>query len=118
MRFHTNAEYDHAFAIRDEMYGQMEEILRASGAEIFPYQKVAPYPLGSVTHEAGGCRMGENPKTSVVDSWNRCHDVKNLLVVDAACFVTHPEKATTHTIMALSYRACDHLAEEFRRANI
>jgi choline dehydrogenase-like flavoprotein len=118
VRFHTNAEYDHAFAIRDEMYGQMEEILRASGAEIFPYQKVAPYPLGSVTHEAGGCRMGEDPKTSVLDSWNRCHDVKNLLVVDAACFVTHPEKATTHTIMALCYRACDHLAEEFRRGSV
>ena len=44
--FHTNAEYDHAFAIRDEMYGQMEEILRASGAEIFPYQKVAPVSAG------------------------------------------------------------------------
>ena len=116
--FHTNAEYDHAFAIRDEMYGQMEEILRASGAEVFPYRKVAPYPLGSVTHEAGGCRMGDDPKTSVLDAWNRCHDIKNLLVVDAAGFVTHPEKATTHTIMALSYRACDHLAEEFRLGNV
>ena len=39
VRFHTNAEYDHAFAMRDEMYGQMEEILKASGAEIFPYEK-------------------------------------------------------------------------------
>lgn len=118
VRFHTNAEYDHAFAIRDEMYGQMEEILRTSGAEIFPYQKVAPYPLGSVTHEAGGCRMGDDPKTSVLDAWNRCHEIKNLLVVDAACFVTHPVKATTHTIMALSYRACDRLAEEFRLGNV
>jgi len=118
VRFHTNAEYDHAFAIRDEMYGQMEEILRASGAEIFPYRKVAPYPLGSVTHEAGGCRMGDDPKTSVLDAWSRCHEIKNLLVVDAASFVTHPEKATTHTIMALSYRACDHLAEEFRLGNV
>src|SRR5213594_3809465 len=51
VRFHTNAEYDHAFAIRDEIYGVMEEILRASGAEIIPYQKSNPYPLGSVTHE-------------------------------------------------------------------
>ncbi len=114
VRFHTSAEYDHAFAIRDEMYGQMEEILRASGAELFSYKKVTPYPLGSVTHEAGGCRMGEDPRTSVLDSWNRCHDIKNLLVVDAAAFVTHPEKATTHTIMALAHRACDHLAEDFR----
>ena len=40
--------------------------------------------MGSVTHEAGGARMGEDPKKSVLDAWNRCHDIKNLLVVDAA----------------------------------
>jgi choline dehydrogenase-like flavoprotein len=118
VRFHTKAEYDHAFAIRDEMYGQMEEILRAAGAELLPYKKVAPYPLGSVTHEAGGCRMGDDPRNSVLDQWNRCHDVKNLLLVDAACFVSHPEKQITHTIMALSYRACDHLAEELRLGRV
>ncbi len=118
VRFHTTAEYDHAFAIRDEMYAQMEEILKASGVEIFPYWKVAPYPLGSVTHEAGGCRMGDDARTSVLDKWNQCHDVKNLLVVDASCFVTHPEKQITHTLMALAYRACEHLGEEFRLGNV
>jgi choline dehydrogenase-like flavoprotein len=118
VRFHTNAEYDQAFAMLDEMYAQIEEILKASGAEILPYKKVAPYPLGSVTHEAGGCRMGDDPHASVVDKWNRCHDIKNVLVVDAACFVTHPEKQITHTIMALAYRASDHLAEELRLGNI
>ncbi|MGH9450941.1 MAG: GMC oxidoreductase [Terriglobia bacterium] len=118
VRFHTDAEYPQAFAILDAMYGQIEEILKASGAEIFPYKKVAPYPLGSVTHEAGGCRMGDDPRVSVLDKWNRCHDVKNILVVDAGCFVTHPEKQITHTIMSLSYRASEHLAEEFRRGNV
>ena len=118
VRFHTSAEYPEAFAILDDMYAGIEEILKASGAEIFPYKKVAPYPLGSVTHEAGGCRMGSDPRTSVLDEWNRCHDMKNVLVTDAACFVTHPEKQTTLTIMALSYRAADHLAEDFRRGNV
>ncbi len=117
VRFHTNAEYDHAFAMRDEMYGQMEEILKASGAEILPYEKKNPYPLGSVTHEAGGARMGDDPRTSVLDRWNRCHDIKNLLVVDAACFTSHPEKSVTLTIMALSHRACEHLAEQLRLGN-
>lgn len=117
VRFHTNAEYDHAFAMRDEMYGQMEEILMASGAEILPYEKKNPYPLGSVTHEAGGARMGDDPRTSVLDRWNRCHDIKNLLVVDAACFTSHPEKSVTLTIMALSHRACEHLAEDLRLGN-
>jgi len=118
VRFHTNAEYDHAFAMLDEIYGQCEELLRAAGAEIFPYKKVTPYPLGAITHEAGGCRMGDDPRASVLDKWNRCHDIKNLLVVDASCYVTHPEKSITGTIMALSYRACDHLAEEFRLGNV
>jgi choline dehydrogenase-like flavoprotein len=118
VQFHTSAEYDHAFAILDEMYGRIEEILKAAGAEILPYKKVAPYPLGSVTHEAGGCRMGDDPRTSVLDKWNRCHDVMNVLVVDASCFVTHPEKQITHTLMALSYRASDHFAEEFRLGNV
>jgi choline dehydrogenase-like flavoprotein len=115
VRFHTNAEYDHSFAILDEMYAEIERILRAAGAEILPYKKGTPYPLGSVTHEAGGARMGDDARNSVLDQWNRCHDVKNLLVVDAAGFVTHPEKQITYTIMALAYRACDHLAEELRR---
>jgi len=118
VRFHTSAEYEQAFAILDEMYSQIEEILKASGAEILPYKKVAPYPLGSVTHEAGGCRMGDDPRSSVLDKWNRCHDIQNVLVVDAACFVTHPEKQITHNLMALSYRASDHLAEEFRLGNV
>jgi choline dehydrogenase-like flavoprotein len=118
VRFHTNAEYDHAFAMRDEMYGQMEEILKVSGAEILPYEKKNPYPLGSVTHEAGGARMGDDPKTSVLDKWNRCHDIKNLLVVDAACFTSHPEKSVTLTIMALALRASEHLAEEIRLGNM
>jgi choline dehydrogenase-like flavoprotein len=117
VRFHTNAEYDHAFAMRDEMYGQMEEILKASGAEVLPYEKKNPYPLGSVTHEAGGARMGDDPKTSVLDKWNSCHDIKNLLVVDAACFTSHPEKSVTLTIMALALRASEHLAEEIRLGN-
>jgi choline dehydrogenase-like flavoprotein len=118
VRFHTNAEYDNAFAMRDEMYAQMEEILHVSGAEVLPYEKHAPYPMGSVTHEAGGARMGADPKKSVLDQWNRCHDIKNLLVVDAACFVSHPEKSVTLTIMALAIRASEHLAEEIRLGNV
>jgi len=118
VRFHTNAEYPHAFAALDAMYDAIEEILRVAGAQILPYKREAPYPLGSVTHEAGGARMGDDPRTSVLDKWNRCYDVKNVLVVDAACFVSHPEKQITHTIMALAYRACDHLVEEFRLAQV
>jgi choline dehydrogenase-like flavoprotein len=118
VRFHTKAEYPQSAAMLENMYGQIEEILKAAGAEVMPYKKVVPYPLGAVTHEAGGARMGNDPDTSVVDKWNRCHDTQNVLVVDGACFASHPEKPITHTIMALAWRASDHLAEEFRLGNI
>jgi choline dehydrogenase-like flavoprotein len=118
VRFHADAHYDHALALLDEIYGQCGEVLRASGAEIPPYEKRGLKPLGGVTHEAGGCRTGDDPTTSVLDEWNRCHDVPNLLVVDASCFVSHPEKPITHTIMSLACRASDHLAEEFRLGNV
>lgn len=62
--------------------------------------------------------MGDDPKKSVLDQWNRCHDIKNLVVVDASCFTSHPEKCVTLTIMALSLRASDHWAEEIRLGNV
>jgi choline dehydrogenase-like flavoprotein len=79
---------------------------------VLPYEKRNPYPMGSVTHEAGGARMGDDPQKSVLDGWNRCHDIKNLLVVDAAAFVSHPEKSITLTIMALAMRASEHLRKK------
>lgn len=118
VRFHTRADYPNACALMDEMYGQAEEILKASGAEIFPYKKAKPAPLGATTHCGGGARMGDDPKASVTDKWCRCHDVKNLLLADAAPFVTHPEKEWTLTIMALAHRTADHLAEEIRLGNV
>ncbi|MEJ2009242.1 MAG: GMC oxidoreductase [Acidobacteriota bacterium] len=118
VRFHTSAEYPEAYAMVDEMYGQVNEILKASGAEILPYKKGNPEPLGAVTHEGGGARMGDDPRTSVLDRWCCAHDVKNVLVADAAPFVSHPEKEWTLTLMALAYRTCDHLAEEFRLRNL
>src|SRR5208282_1069500 len=84
VRFHTNSEYEHSFALLDEMYGELERVLKAAGAEILPHKKSRPHPLGTVTHEAGGARMGDDPRAFVLDKWNRCHDIDNLLVIDAA----------------------------------
>ena len=57
-------------------------------------------------------------KTSVLDKWNRCHYIKNLLVVDAECFTSHPEESVTLTITALSLRASEHLEEEAGLGNV
>lgn len=73
---------------------------------------------GTIIHEVGGARMGNNPKESVVDKYCRAHDCKNLYMVDGASFVTNPDKNPTLTINAFSWRASDHLAEEMRKGNV
>lgn len=60
-------------------------------------------------HLLGTARMGDDPATSVLDRWNRAHDVQNLYVVDGSCFVTSGGVNPTSTICALALRAADHM---------
>ena len=62
-------------------------------------------------HLLGTARMGDDPKTSVLDRWNRAHDVPNLYVVDGSCFVTSAGVNPTSSIVALALRAADHMVE-------
>ncbi len=73
---------------------------------------------GTIIHEVGTARMGDNPKSSVLNSFCQAWDAKNLFVVDGASFVSSPDKNPTLTINALSWRACDYLAEEARKGNV
>ena len=73
---------------------------------------------GSIIHEVGTARMGDDPRTSVLNSFCQAHDVKNLFVCDGASFVTNPDKNPTLTISALSWRAADYMAEEMRKGNV
>jgi choline dehydrogenase-like flavoprotein len=102
----------------DMMYDSAEEMLRAAGAEITPYTRRTPAPHGDATHEVGTARMGSDPRTSALNRFCQAHDVSNLYVVDGSSFVSMTEKNCTLTIMALSWRASDHLAEELRKGNL
>ncbi|MCC6344102.1 MAG: GMC family oxidoreductase [Bryobacterales bacterium] len=73
---------------------------------------------GTIIHEVGGARMGHGVKDSVLNGYCQAHEVKNLFVVDGASFVSNPDKNPTLTINALSWRACDYLAEELRKGNV
>ncbi|WP_298961524.1 GMC family oxidoreductase [uncultured Roseibium sp.] len=53
-------------------------------------------------HQMGTCRMGDDPNRSVVNAWGRCHDVKNLFIVDGSIFVTAGAVNPTSTIQALA----------------
>ncbi|MGA9670465.1 MAG: GMC family oxidoreductase [Terracidiphilus sp.] len=77
-----------------------------------------PNPPGYSIHELGTCRMGDDPKTSVLNKWNQSHDIKNLYVVDGASCVSGGWQNPTMTILALAMRASEHLAEQMRQGNV
>jgi choline dehydrogenase-like flavoprotein len=74
--------------------------------------------FGKNIHECGTARMGDNPKTSVVDRNCKVHHVPNLFVSDGAVFPTQSCYEPTLTIMAISARAGEHIAESFRRGEL
>ena len=75
-------------------------------------------PEGWSIHELGTARMGNDPKTSVVNQFQQCHDVKNLLVVDGSTHVNASCQNPTWTIMALCWRSCDHLADQLKKGEV
>ncbi len=93
------------------------ELMEAAGAiEIH-----ASYPEtgqeGS-SHMLGTCRMGDDPATSVIDRYHRAHDVPNLFLCDGSSMVTSSRGQPTMTIMALAFRAAEHINEFARRNEI
>jgi choline dehydrogenase-like flavoprotein len=83
-------------------------VLEASGA----MATVAEAPLRLAGwHLMGTARMGNDPRTSVVNSWGRCHDVRNLFIVDGSIFVTSAAVNPTNTIQALAL----HIADTMKR---
>lgn len=92
------------------------EILDAAGA----LRKWA-YPVESTTqgvHLLGTCRMGVDPKRSVINPSHRTHDVRNLFLVDGSSFVTSARNQPTCTIQALAYRAADLLIQSAKRGEV
>jgi choline dehydrogenase-like flavoprotein len=69
-------------------------------------------------HLMGTCRMGNDPKKSVVDKNHRAHDVPNLFIVDGSSFVTSGRNQPTCTIQALAYRAADNIIKMAKSGNI
>jgi choline dehydrogenase-like flavoprotein len=73
---------------------------------------------GTIIHELGVIRMGNDAKTSAVNGYLQAHDVKNLFVVDAAPFVSNPDKNPTLTICAMAWRTSEYIAEEMKKRNV
>ncbi|MFN3323312.1 MAG: GMC family oxidoreductase [Bryobacteraceae bacterium] len=108
---------DNEFNMAKDAIQTFEELCHAARFEVFA-KREEMYPPGYSIHELGTCRMGDNPKSSVLNKWNQSHDVRNLFVVDGSSFVTGGTQNPTITIMALSMRASEYLAEQSRKGEL
>ncbi len=88
----------------------------AAGARQAWAQPVVAQTSGA--HLLGTCRMGDDPAASVVDRWHRSHDVSNLFICDGSSLVTSGRGQPTMTIMALAFRAAEHIARAARNNEI
>jgi choline dehydrogenase-like flavoprotein len=73
---------------------------------------------GRIIHEVGVTRMGNDSKTSVVNANCQAHDVRNLFVADGGPFVSNPDKNCTWTILALSMRTSEFIAEQVKKQTL
>ena len=84
----------------DTIFGRFEHLARAAGGSMMSRRTSRLWE-----HPGGGCRMGDDPATSVVDRWGRTHDHENLFVVGAPTIVSSGCANGTLTFCALSLMA-------------
>jgi len=128
LRFHF-AWSDYELKMAKDMQETFTAIVEAAGGTVFHggrrtdsgVKDKNQYGIsegGEIIHELGTVRMGDDPKTSVLNKHCQAHDVKNLFVADGACFVTGPDKNPTLTITALSWRTSEYLLDQARKGEI
>ena len=103
----TFRDHPNDLKMMEWMRARALEILDAAGAKTkwsFPVQEQQ-----FAVHLLGTCRMGNDPKTSVINADHRTHDIKNLFLCDGSSLVTSGRGQPTMTIQALAYRAADRI---------
>ena len=96
---------------------QGEEILTVAGCRDIEKNDSKQAP-GLDIHEMGGVRMGNDPKTSLLNKWNQLHECKNVFVTDGACMTSTGTQNPTLTFMAITARAANYAVDELKKGNI
>ncbi len=108
---------DNELKMREDMRNTAVEMLESAeleGVNGFDYGATP----GSVIHEMGTARMGNDPKTSFLNQYNQSHDIANLFITDGSCMVSSPPQNPSLTYMALTARACNYAINELRNGNL
>ncbi len=105
-------------AMRKDMMNSAAEMLESGGIKnIYTFNDEKAYP-GLCIHEMGTARMGNDPKTSVLNKWNQLHEVKNVFNTDGACMTSSACQNPSITYMAFTARAADYAVSELKKGNM
>jgi choline dehydrogenase-like flavoprotein len=108
---------DNEKKLHDDARQQAAEMLEAAGAKNVRLTGHYSVPGFSI-HEVGTARMGNDPKTSVLNRFNQAHDVKNIFVTDGACYVSSACQNPTLSMMAITVRACDYIIDQYKKGQL
>jgi choline dehydrogenase-like flavoprotein len=101
-------------AMQADMAIAAAEMLEAAGARNVKHWK----GMRGQAHELGAARMGNDPKTSVLNPFLQTHDIRNLFVMDGSSFPSSAWQNPTLTIMALAVRSSEYLKDQLRRGDL
>jgi choline dehydrogenase-like flavoprotein len=112
-RFSGNV-HPHTFEIGEVQGKRAEAWLKEAGAIHTSIMAGRPESVSAGQHQAGTCRMGNDPKASVVNRNCQLHDVDNAFVIDSSVHVTNGGFNPALTIMAIAYMASDALVHNWK----
>lgn len=108
---------ENTIKMRKDMQATAVEMLEAAGLDWVRPFDYGTMP-GTVIHEMGTARMGNDPNVSVLNKWNQAHDIPNLFVTDGSCMPSSPCQNPSLTYMALTARACDYAVKALKKGEL
>ena len=116
LKFHYKRT-DNDYHMLDDAFQNLQELMHEAGAEVLSEDKSLSAP-GRIIHEMGTTRMGDDPRTSVLNQYCQAHEISNLFVMDGGCWPSSACQNPTETILAIAWRSSDYLAEQFRTGDL
>jgi choline dehydrogenase-like flavoprotein len=121
LRFHFKWSQDELLQAK-HMQETFQQIIETAGGVVTrksgPENNWGISAGGEIIHEVGATKMGDNPKTSVLNQYCQAWDCKNLFITDAAPFVSNADKNPTLTISALGWRTSEYIADQVKKLNV
>jgi choline dehydrogenase-like flavoprotein len=103
--------------MREDIKSELKAMFEASGVKnVTTYD--SGHNIGHGIHEMGAARMGNDPKTSVLNRWNQVWDAMNVFITDGACMVSSACQNPSLTYMALTARAANYATDELKKGNL